>query len=88
MWRLGDDGLRAGADEPGGVVVDALDRQSTRPSGRPGLGVAAGVAQVVEQHDGVGREPDVVDRRLAEVLVGRSSPPATGFSPKPFWVGG
>ena len=60
----------AGSNEPGGVVVDPQLRLRERPLGQPRLGVAAGVAQVVEQHDGVLGELDLVaDILLAEVLV-------------------
>ena len=68
---LGDDGAGARSDEPRGVVVDSLDGLVERPFGQPGLGVPAGVAQVVEQDDGVGCELDLVERLLPEVLVRR-----------------
>ena len=66
---LGDHGPGTRADEPGGVVVDPLDRHRLGPLGQPGLAVAARVAQVAEDDDRVGRELEVLDRGLAEILV-------------------
>ena len=80
---LGDDRLGARADEPGRVVVGALDGHRLRPLGEPGLAVAAGVAEVGQQDDGVRRELHVVDGRLAEVLVRRVVAARVGVQPEP-----
>ena len=50
----------ARADEPGAVVVDPLAGFGERPLRQPGLGVPGRVAQVVQEHDRVGRQADVV----------------------------
>ena len=73
----------AGANEPGGVVVDPLLRLRERSLGQPRLGVAAGVAQVVEQHDGVLGELDLAaDVFLAEVLVLAVAPAGDRVQPE------
>jgi hypothetical protein len=76
------DGPGAGPDEPRGVVVDPLAGILDRALGQAGLGVAAGIAEVMEQDDRVLREPHVRgDRVLAEVLV--RVVPATGNGVEP-----
>ena len=68
---LGDDRRGARLDEPGRVVVDPLVGLVERAFGEARLGVAARVAQVVQQDDGVLRQLDLRrDVRLAEVLMG------------------
>ena len=57
---LGDHRPRARADEPGAVVVDPLAGFGERALRQPGLGVPRRVAQVVQEHDRVGRQADVV----------------------------
>ena len=67
---LGDDRRRTGADEARRVVVDPLLGLIERPLGKARLGIAAGVAQVIEEHDSVLCELDFPrDRCLAEVLM-------------------
>ena len=65
---VGDDGAR-GLEEPGRVVVDALARRGLRRRAVTGLGVARGVAQVAQDHDGVRGKLERRDIRLAVVLV-------------------
>ena len=68
--RFGDHGRGAGLDEACREVVDALPRHVERAFGESWLGVARGVAEVVEQHDRIRREVDALrDRSFAEVLV-------------------
>src|SRR5207342_3064035 len=59
LVRLGDDRSRACADESRGVVVDALAGHVERALRQTRFGIAAGVAQVVEQDDGVLGERDL-----------------------------
>ena len=68
---VGDDRSGACPEKPGGVVVDPLLGLVEGSLGETGLGVAAGVAEMTEDDDRVGRELDLgPDLLLAEVLVG------------------
>ena len=53
---VGDHRPRAGREEAGGVVVDPLLGHIERPLRQTRLGVPAGVAEMAEDHDRVGRE--------------------------------
>ncbi len=68
--RLGDDGPGARPQEARREVVDALDRVGLAALRQPRLAVAAGVAEVAQDDDRVRGQLDVIDKGLAEVLVG------------------
>ena len=65
---LGDDRSRAGLDEALAEVVGPLLGDAEGRGRVLGLGVARGVAEVVQEDDGVGRHADRRQRRLAVVL--------------------
>jgi hypothetical protein len=68
--RLGDDGTGTGIEPARGEVVDPLLCTVQRTFLDARFGCAGRVAQVVEQHDGAGREADVITQiGFAEVLV-------------------
>ena len=67
--RLGHDGPGSGAQETGGEVVDPLHGLVRGALRQAGLGVAARIAQVAQDHDGVRRELELPDLLLSEVLV-------------------
>ena len=57
---LGDDGPRAGTQPAGGKVVQALVGDTDGRLGQAGLAVAGGIAQVIEQHDRIRSQADVL----------------------------
>ena len=80
---LGDHDACPGTDEPRAVVVDALARIGEGADRQAGLGIPGRVAEVVEQHDGVRRELDVVaDVVLAVVDVARAVRAARRVEPE------
>ena len=79
---VGQDGTRAGGQETGPEVVDALLRLRERSLGHARRRAAGRVAQVVEEHDRVRREADVagdvvlavVDVRVQSTELGLGRP--------------
>ena len=79
---LRHDRPRPGPEEPRGVVVHAGDGLAACPLRQARLGVAARVAQVGQHDDGIGGEVEILDERLAEVLVGPVVYPGDGVEPE------
>ena len=73
-----------GPQPAGAVVVDPLPGHIERSLGQARLRVAAGVAQVVEDHDRPGGEADLLrDEQFAEVLVGVVARAGDRVEPEP-----